>query len=130
MKNYIAGNIEGGKVYFYSNKFTGSKPGPVEGQTLGDTTATFEPATGNSFYYFTENTPLYADQEMKKPLTRYNADGTETYYYAKTYYELVNSAPKEVTEAVSFRSHPRDEIENWVGNIGTDEQLYIKAGAP
>lgn len=130
MKNYIAGNIEGGKVYFYSNKFTGSKPGPVEGQTLGDTTATFEPATGNSFYYFTENTPLYADQEMKKPLTRYNADGTETYYYAKTYYELVNSAPKEVTEAVSFRSHPRDEIENWAGNIGTDEQLYIKAGAP
>lgn len=130
MKNYIVGNIEGGKVYFYSNKFTGSKPGPVEGQTLGDTTATFEPATGNSFYYFTENTPLYADQEMKKPLTRYNADGTETYYYAKTYYELVNSAPKEVTEAVSFRSHPRDEIENWVGNIGTDEQLYIKAGAP
>lgn len=130
MKNYIAGNIEGGKVYFYSNKFTGSKPGPVEGQTLGDTTATFEPATDNSFYYFTENTPLYADQEMKKPLTRYNADGTETYYYAKTYYELVNSAPKEVTEAVSFRSHPRDEIENWVENIGTDEQLYIKAGAP
>ena len=130
MKNYIAGNIEGGKVYFYSNKFTGSKPGPVEGQTLGDTTATFEPATGNSFYYFTENTPLYADKEMKIPLTRYNADGTETYYYAKTYYELVNGAPKEVTEAVSFRSHPRDEIENWVGNIGTDEQLYIKAGAP
>ena len=130
MKNYIAGNIEGGKVYFYSNKFTGSKPGPVEGQTLGDTTATFEPATGNSFYYFTEKTPLYADKEMKIPLTRYNADGTETYYYAKTYYELVNGAPKEVTEAVSFRSHPRDEIENWVGNIGTDEQLYIKAGAP
>lgn len=130
MKNYIAGNIEGGKVYFYSNKFTGSKPGPVEGQTLGDTTATFEPATGNSFYYFTENTLLYADKEMKIPLTRYNADGTETYYYAKTYYELVNGAPKEVTEAVSFRSHPRDEIENWVGNIGTDEQLYIKAGAP
>lgn len=129
MKNYIAGNIEGGKVYFYSNKFTGSKPGPVEGQTLGDTTATFEPATGNSFYYFTENTLLYADKEMKIPLTRYNADGTETYYYAKTYYELVNGAPKEVTEAVSFRSHPRDEVEDWVGTA-TDGQLYIKAGAP
>lgn len=130
MKNYIAKNTKGGDVYFYSNKFTGNKQGSTEGETLGDTTATFEPATGNSFYYFTENTPLYADKEMKTPLTRYNADGTETYYYAKTYYELVNGAPKEVTEAVSFRSHPRDEIENWVGNIGTDEQLYIKAGAP
>ena len=130
MKDYITDNSKDGKVYFYSNKFTGSKQGPVEGQTLGDTTAIFEPASGNSFYYFTENTPLYADKEMNTPLTRYNADGTETYYYAKTYYELVNGAPKEVTEAVSFRSHPRDEIGNWVGNIGTDEQLYIKAGAP
>ena len=129
MKNYIADNAPDGKVYFYSNKFIGNKPGPVEGQTLGDTTATFEPATGNSFYYFTENTPLYADKEMNTPLTRYNADGTETYYYAKTYYELVNGAPKEVTEAVSFRSHPRDEVEDWVGTA-TDGQLYIKAGAP
>lgn len=130
MKNYIAKNKEGGNVYFYSNKFTGSKQGPTAGQTLGDTTATFEPASGNSFYYFTENTPLYVDKDMNIPLTSDNAQDKETYYYAKTYYELVNGAPKKVTEAVSFRSHPRDEIENWVGNIGTDEQLYIKAGAP
>lgn len=125
MKKYITNNSKDGEVYFYSNKFTGSK----QGQTLGDTTATFEPATGNSFYYFTENTRLYADKEMKKPLTRYNANGTETYYYAKTYYELVNGEPKKVTEAVSFRSHPQDEVQDWVG-AATDGQLYIEAGAP
>lgn len=62
MKNYIAANSEAGNVYFYSNKFTGSKQGPTEGTTLGDTTATFEPASGNSFYYFTENTPLWLDE--------------------------------------------------------------------
>lgn len=130
MKNYIANNAADGKVYFYSNKFTGSKPGPVEGQTLGDTTATFEPATGNSFYYFTENTMLWLDEQKSKPATSYSAEhGHDTYYYEKTYYELVNGEPKEVTEMVSFRSHPRDEVEDWVGTA-TDGQLYIKAGAP
>ena len=127
MKNYIKNNSKDGKVYFYSNKFTGSKTGPVEGKTLGDTTATFEPATGNSFYYFTENTMLYEDQEMNQPLTSYNASGRDTYYYAKTYYKLVDGKPEKVTEAVSFRSHPQDE--DWVGTE-TDGQLYIKAGAP
>lgn len=130
MKNYIANNAADGKVYFYSNKFTGSKPGPTEGQTLGDTTATFEPASGNSFYYFTENTMLWLDEQMTQPATSYSAgQGHDTYYYAKTYYELDNGTPKEVTEAVSFRSHPREEVEGWVGTA-TDGQLYIKAGAP
>lgn len=129
MKNYIKNNSKDGKVYFYSNKFTGSKTGPVEGKTLGDTTATFEPATGNSFYYFTENTMLYVDQEMNQPLTSYNASGRDTYYYAKTYYKLVDGKPEEVTEAVSFRSHPQDEVRDWVGTAA-DGQLYIKAGAP
>lgn len=128
MKNYIAANSEAGNVYFYSNKFTGSKQGPTEGTTLGDTTATFEPASGNSFYYFTENTPLWLDEQMKEPVTAYNAN-REVYYYEKTYYKLENGAPKEVTEAVSFRSHPQDEVRDWV-DTATDGQLYIKAGAP
>lgn len=130
MKNYIAKNKEGGNVYFYSNKFTGSKQGTTQGETLGDTTATFEPASGNSFYYFTENTPLWMDEQMKVPVTSYSAQqGQDIYYYEKTYYKLDNGAPKKVTEAVSFRSHSRDEVEGWVGTA-TDEQLYIKAGAP
>ena len=130
MKDYIAKNKEGGNVYFYSNKFIGNKPGPVEGQTLGDTTATFEPATGNSFYYFTENTMLWLDEQKSQPATSHSAEqGHDTYYYEKTYYELVNGEPKEVTEMVSFRSHPHDEVEDWVGTA-TDGQLYIKAGAP
>lgn len=130
MKNYIDNNAADGKVYFYSNKFTGSKQGPTEGQTLGDTTATFKPATGNSFYYFTENTMLWLDEQKNQPAKSYSAEqGHDTYYYEKTYYELVNGEPKEVTEMVSFRSHPRDEVEGWVGTAA-DGQLYIKAGAP
>lgn len=130
MKNYIAKNAADGNVYFYSNKFTGSKQGPTEGQTLGDTTATFKPATGNSFYYFTENTRLWLDEQMSQPATSYSAEqGHDTYYYAKTYYKLVEGKPEEVTEAVSFRPHPQDEVQDWVGTT-TDGQLYIKAGAP
>ena len=130
MKNYIKNNSKDGKVYFYSNKFTGNKQGSTEGETLGDTTATFEPATGNSFYYFTENTMLWLDEQMSQPATIYSAEqGHDTYYYEKAYYKLVNGKPEKVTEAVSFRSHPRDEVEGWVGTA-TDRQLYIKAGAP
>lgn len=129
MKKYITNNSKDGYVYFYSNKFTGRKPEPTQEQTLGDTTATFEPASGNSFYYFTEDTPLYVDQEMNTPLTSYNANGKDTYYYKKTYYKLVDGKPKEVTEAVSFRSHPQDEVQNWV-DTAPSGQLYIKAGAP
>lgn len=130
MQNYIDNNAADGKVYFYSNKFTGSKQGPTEEQTLGDTTATFKPATGNSFYYFTENTPLWLDEQMSKPAASYSADqGHDTYYYAKTYYKLVEGKPEEVTEAVSFRPHPQDEVQDWVDTT-TDGQLYIKAGAP
>ena len=128
MKDYIEDNNENGNVYFYSNKFTGSKQGPTVGQTLGDTTATFEPASGNSFYYFTENTPLWLDENMTEAVTAYNAD-REVYYYEKTYYKLENGAPKEVKEAVSFRSHPQDEVRDWVGTAANN-QLYIKAGAP
>ena len=130
MKNYIAKNKEGGNVYFYSNKFTGSKQGPTEEQTLGDTTATFKPATGNSFYYFTENTMLWLDEQMRQPATSYSAEqGYDTYYYEKAYYKLVEGKPEKVTEAVSFRPHPQDEVQDWVGTT-TDGQLYIKAGAP
>lgn len=130
MKNYIAANNSGdGSVYFYSNKFTNSKPGPNEGTTLGDTVATFEPATGNTFYYFTENTFLWADEAMSEPVTSYNAD-KEKYFYEKTYYEMNNNGePKEITKAVSFLSHPRDEVADWIGTA-ENGQLYIKAGAP
>ena len=101
MKNYIAANNSGdGSVYFYSNKFTNSKPGPNEGTTLGDTVATFEPATGNTFYYFTENTFLWADEAMSEPVTSYNAD-KEKYFYEKTYYEMNNNGePKEITKTL------------------------------
>lgn len=130
MKNYIEANKDdsGGKVYFYSNEYTGNKPGPSEGTTLGDTVATFEPATGNTFYYFTEDTLLWVDEEMTEPLQRYNSN-KEQYYYEKTYYEMNNGAPKEVKKAVSFRSHPQDEVREWVGTA-ENRQLYIKAGAP
>ena len=56
---YVADNAKNGKISFYSNKFDSSKT-TADGQTIiGLTTATFTPATSNSFYYHTEDTLLY-----------------------------------------------------------------------
>ena len=48
LASYVAANTEDGKVSFYSNKYDGSLT-TADGKTIGQTTATFTPATSNSF---------------------------------------------------------------------------------
>lgn len=56
MTDYIASHTDSeGKVYFLANEYTGGES--------GNTTATFTPATGNGYYFITEDTPLYLDAE-------------------------------------------------------------------
>ena len=52
---YVTDNAKNGKISFYSNKFDSSKT-TADGKIIGLTTATFTPATSNSFYYHTEDT--------------------------------------------------------------------------
>ena len=87
--NYVATHTEDdGKVSFYTNLFDGTNGGiDKEGNpyTAGNTTVSFKPAYTNSFYYYTEDTPIYTDPDCKIPAT--DVQPKESYYYDLTYYD-------------------------------------------
>lgn len=87
--NYVADHTEDdGKVYFYTNLFDGTNGGTdKEGNpyTAGNTTVSFKPAYTNSFYYYTEDTPIYTDPDCKIPAI--DVQPKTPYYYDLTYYD-------------------------------------------
>lgn len=89
LASYVATHIEDdGKAYFYSNLYTGARKGKDDKgnpYTAGDTTASFVPAETNSFYYYTEDTPLYEDKACTQPAK--NVQPKTPYYYDMPYYE-------------------------------------------
>lgn len=89
LASYVAAHIEeGDKAYFYSNLYTGARKGKDDKgnpYTAGNTTASFVPAETNSFYYYTEDTPLYEDKACTKPAK--NVQPNTLYYYDMPYYE-------------------------------------------
>ena len=86
---YVADHTgDDGKVYFYTNLFDGTNGGiDKEGNsyTAGNTTVSFKPAYTNSFYYYTEDTPIYTDPDCKIPAT--DVQPKTPYYYDLTYYD-------------------------------------------
>ena len=119
MTKYIEANTDKatGKVNFYANKWNGG--------TLGDVTAEFKPSTGNSYYYLTQDTPIYTDSDFTTPAN--SIDKERTYYYKHTYYKNDNSKPVLETEPVQF---PGSEADRFADAIGTDNQgnVYFKKG--
>lgn len=128
LKNYIAANTVDGKTSFYSNFYDGTVTSG--GKKLGNTTASFVPAEGNSFYYFTQNTTLYTDENCTQKLMT-EPHASDTYYYKRAYYAK-DAQSGEVTK--------RDSITRFVGanfsasttfwGKANDGSYYIKAGAP
>lgn len=53
--------------------------------TAGNTTVSFKPAYTNSFYYYTEDTPIYTDPDCKTPAI--DVQPKTPYYYDLTYYD-------------------------------------------
>ena len=120
MKAYMEKNTDAtGKVNFYANKWTGKE--------TGDAVATFEPAGGNSYYYFTQDTPIYTDEACAIPAK--SVEKGSTYYYKHSYYAMDNGKPVEKTEQVSF---PGDAAEKVEGSIAWDSAgaCYLKSGTP
>lgn len=120
MKAYMEKNTDAtGKVSFYANKWTGKE--------TGDVVATFEPAAGNSYYYFTQDTPIYTDKACTVPAK--SVEKGSTYYYKHNYYAMDNGKPVAKTEHVSF---PGDAAEKVEGSIGKDSTgaCYFKSGTP
>lgn len=66
---------------FLSNAWTGG--------ANGNTTSSFEPSSGNEFYYFTKPTTLYSDAACEHPVenVRDIQDG-QTYYYKNTFWQF------------------------------------------
>lgn len=89
LANYVATHTEeDGKAYFYSNLYTDTRTGTDDENnpyTAGDTTASFVPAETNSFYYYTEDTPLYEDKDCTR-LAK-NVQPNMPYYYDMPYYQ-------------------------------------------
>lgn len=120
MKAYMEKNTDAtGKANFYANKWTGKE--------TGDAVATFEPAGGNSYYYFTQDTPIYTDEACIIPAK--SVEKGSTYYYKHSYYAMDNGKPVEKTEQVSF---PGDAAEKVEGSIAWDSAgaCYLKSGTP
>ena len=114
--NYVADHTEDdGKVYFYTNLFDGTNGGTdKEGNsyTAGNTTVSFKPAYTNSFYYYTEDTPIYTDPDCKTHAT--DVQPKTPYYYDLTYYDttkadasgslVLQHAPIEISIATKEKS--------------------------
>lgn len=120
MADYIANHTdEEGKVYFLANAWSGGAD--------GDTMSAFTPATGNRYYYITEDAPLYLDAECTQrahgPLS-----GSVTYYYEQSWYDIADETATKASKVVSF---PGSVAEGITGGIGTDESGYLvlKKGA-
>ena len=119
MADYIASHTEDGKVYFLANAYSG---GPD-----GDTTSSFTPATGNSYYYITEDTPLYRDAKCTQR-ARGSLDSSATYYYKRSWYDITDGKATETSSVVSF---PGSVAEGVTGGIAADESgnLILRKGS-
>lgn len=94
----ILNNIEvseDGTLDFYSNAFAQNAPN-------GLTTTTFTPSEGNKFYYYTENTPLYVDENCTTRATSSNIGSVDRVYYADTYWQTANGVTSETTTGVAI----------------------------
>ena len=120
MADYIANHTdEEGKVYFLANAYSGGAD--------GDTTSAFTPATGNRYYYITEDKPLYLDAECTQR-ARGPLSSSATYYYEQSWYDIADGKATRASSVVSF---PGSVVEGITGGIGTDESGYLvlKKGA-
>lgn len=121
MKAYMEKNTDAtGKVNFYANKWTGKE--------TGDVVATFEPAAGNSYYYFTQDTPIYTDQACTIPAK--SVEKGSTYYYKHSYYAMEGGKPVAKTEHVSFPGDAAEKVEGAIGKDSSTGACYFKSGMP
>ena len=121
MAKYIAANTENGKVNFYANAFT-------PGAALGDTVSHFNPSKGNAYYYFTSDTPIYADEACTQPATRGAIAAGGTHYYQNHFFAMGEGGKAvEKTEVMSF---PSGAAEQFSGALAYDASgnAYFKAG--
>ena len=111
-----------GMISFYSNKYSGKT---LSNGTVGDTTATFVPASSNSFYYHTVDTPLYKSESLDDPL-KDEFKANTPYYYALNYYEVVDNQTVKQTKFVKIEIAEESAIGQCIDYDEKSGQAYIK----
>lgn len=114
---------EDGKISFYSNKYSGKT---LNNGTVGDTTATFVPASSNSFYYHTVNAPLYENEACTIPVK--NFETNKQYFYKLTYYEVNGTTTTQATKAVPMKITDESAVDGCIDYDEKTGQAYIKKG--
>ena len=117
---YIEANTTDNGVAFRANKWSGGED--------GDVTATFNPAKANSYYYMTEDTPIYTDKACTVP-AKGALSADSTYYYKRSWYDIDDGKASLQSRAIPFSGNVP---ESWLGYIGTDASgnAVFKAGTP
>ena len=133
LASYVAAHIEeDGKAYFYSNLYTDARTGKDDKgnpYTAGNTTASFVPAETNSFYYYTEDTLLYEDEDCTKPAK--NVQPKTPYYYDLPYYEVgktdATGSLEELHSRIKISIATQDEINDTLDK-NDDGVYYVPKG--
>ena len=86
-------------IDFYSNLYTTGN---------GNTTADFTPNIGNKFYYYTDDTELYVDENCATRATTWNIARYDTLYYSDPYWTQGNGT---VTESNKGNSISRNGLD-------------------
>lgn len=117
---YIKANTTGNGVAFYANKWNGRED--------GDVTATFTPAKSNSYYYMTEETPIYTDEACTVPAKdALSADGT--YYYKRSWYDIDKGKAILKSGAIPFSGNISESLFGYIGTDASGNAVF-KPGTP
>ena len=133
LANYVATHTEtDGKAYFYSNLYTGANKGTDDKgkpYTAGNATASFVPAETNSFYYYTEDTLLYEDEDCTTPAK--NVQPGRPYYYDLPYYEIgitdATGSLEELHSRIKISIATQKEINDTL-KVNKDDVYYVPKG--
>ncbi len=119
---YIEANAAGDGVAFYANKWSGGED--------GDVLAAFTPAKSNSYYYMTEETPIYTDEACTAHVPAkgtLSADGT--YYYKRSWYDIVNGQATPELDAIPFSGKISESLFGYIGADASGNAVF-KPGTP
>lgn len=136
LQAYIDSHADDGTISFYSNYYDGSIKGQLDSsKTLGNTVANFTPAKTNSFYFFTEDTPLYKDKDCTQKLTYAELENTsfnQPIYYEREYIKSTKAdGTGAVTDEVAHQEIPAANLSYVRSHIGQDSDgnAFIEKGS-
>lgn len=118
---YVEANTIGDRVAFYANKWNGRED--------GDVTATFTPAKSNSYYYITEETPIYTDEACTMP-AKGALSASGTYYYKRSWYGIDNDGKATLrSDAIPFSGNISESLFGYIGTDASGNAVF-KPGTP